>query len=93
MTKVVGLSHMAISRIWHTFGLQPHRTETFELSTDPLLVRPCARTPHPSSPRADARVPGHRRFLAPTLNRRTRREQPARPTNASECPFECSDHA
>ena len=29
---------MAISRIWHTFGLQPHRSETFKLSNDPLLV-------------------------------------------------------
>src|SRR6266508_1496335 len=38
MAKAVGLSHMAISRIWRTFGLQPHRTETFKLSTDPLLV-------------------------------------------------------
>jgi transposase len=38
MAKAVGVSHMAISRIWHTFGLQPHRTETFKLSTDPLLV-------------------------------------------------------
>ena len=38
MAKAVGLSHMAISRIWRTFGLQPHRSETFKLSTDPLLV-------------------------------------------------------
>ena len=38
MAKTVGLSHMAISRIWHTFGLQPHRTETFKLSNDPRLV-------------------------------------------------------
>jgi transposase len=38
MAKAVGLSHTAISRMWHTFGLQPHRTETFKLSTDPLLV-------------------------------------------------------
>ena len=38
MAKAVGLSHMAISRIWHTFGLQPHRSETFKLSNDPLLV-------------------------------------------------------
>ncbi len=29
---------MAISRIWHAFGLQPHRSETFKLSNDPLLV-------------------------------------------------------
>jgi transposase len=38
MAKAVGLSHTAISRIWHTFGLQPHRSETFKLSTDPQLV-------------------------------------------------------
>ena len=24
--------------IWHTFGLQPHRVETFKLSTDPHFV-------------------------------------------------------
>ena len=30
MAKAVGLSHMAISRISHTFGLQPHRSETFK---------------------------------------------------------------
>ena len=38
MAKAVGLNRMAISRIWQTFGLQPHRTETFKLSNDPLLV-------------------------------------------------------
>jgi transposase len=38
MAKAVGLSHMAISRIWRTFGLQPHRSETFKLSNDPRLV-------------------------------------------------------
>src|SRR6202035_1097009 len=38
MARSVGLSHMAIYRIWHTFGLQPHRSETFKLSNDPLLV-------------------------------------------------------
>jgi len=38
MAKAVGLSHMAISRIWHTFGLQPHRSETFKLSNDQLLI-------------------------------------------------------
>ncbi len=34
----VGLSQSAVVRIWHSFGLQPHRSETFKLSTDPLLV-------------------------------------------------------
>jgi transposase len=38
MAKAVGLSHMAVARIWRAFGLQPHRTETFKLSPDPLLV-------------------------------------------------------
>ena len=29
---------MTISRIWHAFGLQPHRTESFKLSPDPFLI-------------------------------------------------------
>src|SRR6202163_3023882 len=38
LAKATGLSRMTISRIWHAFGLQPHRTETFKLSPDPQLV-------------------------------------------------------
>jgi transposase len=38
MAKASGLSNATISRIWHSFSLQPHRTETFKLSPDPLLV-------------------------------------------------------
>lgn len=38
MARAAGLSRMAIHRIWRAFGLQPHRSETFKLSTDPLLV-------------------------------------------------------
>ena len=38
MACEVGLSHTAIKRIWHTFGLQPHRQENFKLSTDPFFV-------------------------------------------------------
>jgi transposase len=34
----VGLSQTAVVRIWRTFGLKPHRSETFKLSTDPQLV-------------------------------------------------------
>lgn len=33
-----GLSQTSIRRIWNAFGLQPHRTETFKLSKDPLFV-------------------------------------------------------
>jgi transposase len=38
LAQATGLSRMTISRIWHAFGLQPHRTETFKLSPDPLLI-------------------------------------------------------
>src|SRR5205085_763398 len=38
LAKATGYSHMTISRIWHAFGLQPHRSEAFKLSPDPLLV-------------------------------------------------------
>ena len=38
MAKETGLSHTTIRRIWTAFGLQPHRSETFKLSTDPLFV-------------------------------------------------------
>jgi len=38
MAAQVGLSQSAVSRIWRAFGLQPHRVESFKLSTDPLFV-------------------------------------------------------
>ena len=38
MADASGLSQTAVVRIWHAFGLQPHRTETFKLSTDPLFI-------------------------------------------------------
>ena len=38
MARATGLSHATIGRIWHAFGLQPHRTETFKLSPDPWLI-------------------------------------------------------
>ena len=37
MAKASGLSQTAVVRIWRAFGLQPHRAETFKLSTDPLF--------------------------------------------------------
>ena len=33
-----GLSRSTVSRIWRAFGLQPHRSETFKLSKDPLFI-------------------------------------------------------
>jgi transposase len=38
MARATKLSHMAVARIWRAFGLQPHRTETFKLSSDPFFV-------------------------------------------------------
>lgn len=38
MAKHSGLSQTAVSRIWRAFALQPHRTETFKLSKDPLFI-------------------------------------------------------
>ena len=38
MAKAAGMSQSAVSRIWRAFSLQPHRSETFKLSTDPLFV-------------------------------------------------------
>ncbi|MBK8763702.1 MAG: IS630 family transposase [Steroidobacteraceae bacterium] len=38
MAGEMKMSQTAISRIWRAFGLQPHRQETFKLSTDPLFV-------------------------------------------------------
>jgi transposase len=38
MAERTGLTQSAIVRIWHAFGLQPHKSETFKLSTDPFFV-------------------------------------------------------
>jgi len=38
MAKASGLSVGTVQRIWRAFGLQPHRVETFKLSTDPDFV-------------------------------------------------------
>ena len=38
MANKSGLSRSTIGRIWKDFGLQPHRTDGFKLSTDPFFV-------------------------------------------------------
>src|SRR3954452_8188122 len=38
MAKATGLSASTVGRIWRAYGLQPHRAETFKLSTDPLFA-------------------------------------------------------
>ncbi|MFD3686193.1 IS630 family transposase, partial [Nocardiopsis sp. NPDC058631] len=38
MATRTGLSQSTVSRIWRAFGLQPHRAESFKLSTDPFFI-------------------------------------------------------
>ena len=38
MARESGLSHTTVRRIWTAFSVQPHRSETFKLSGDPLFV-------------------------------------------------------
>jgi transposase len=38
MAKASGISTSSVQRIWRAFGLQPHRLETFKLSTDPDFI-------------------------------------------------------
>jgi transposase len=38
MAEKTGLSQTAVVRIWHAFGLQPHRVENFKISKDPQFV-------------------------------------------------------
>jgi transposase len=38
MAAEIGFSHTTIRRMWVAFGLQPHRSQTFKLSNDPLFV-------------------------------------------------------
>jgi hypothetical protein len=35
IARAVSHSPLTILRVWRAFGLQPHRSETFKLSTDP----------------------------------------------------------
>ena len=38
LAQKLKVSQSTVSRVWRAFGLQPHRVETFKLSTDPLFV-------------------------------------------------------
>jgi transposase len=38
LAKVTGMSQPTVSRIWRAFGLKPHLTEAFKLSTDPEFI-------------------------------------------------------
>lgn len=38
LARKLSVSQTTVSRAWRAFGLQPHRVETFKLSTDPLFI-------------------------------------------------------
>jgi transposase len=38
LARKLNMSQSTVSRAWRAFGLQPHRSETFKLSTDPLFI-------------------------------------------------------
>jgi len=38
MAQEAGVTQNAVVRIWHAFGLQPHRQETWKLSKDPQFI-------------------------------------------------------
>ena len=38
MANKIGISNSSVGRIWRAFGLKPHRSQTFQLSTDPLFI-------------------------------------------------------
>lgn len=38
LAKQLGLSQSTVSRMWQAFGLEPHRVESFTLSTDPQFI-------------------------------------------------------
>jgi transposase len=38
LAKQCGISQSTVGRIWRAFALQPHRSETFKLSKDPLFI-------------------------------------------------------
>jgi homeodomain-containing protein len=38
LARTLGMSQTAVSRIWRAFGLKPHLTQAFKLSTDPQFI-------------------------------------------------------
>lgn len=38
LAKELGVSPATVNRVWRAFGLQPHRSETFTLSNDPMFI-------------------------------------------------------
>src|SRR5438105_3516765 len=75
MAKASGISVSSVQRIWRAFGLQPHRIETFKLSTDPDFVVKSATLSGFTS----------RRPSTPSCSASMRRARFRRWTAASQC--------
>ena len=58
------MSPASVGRIWPAFGLKPHRSETFKLSTDPLFIEKVRDVVGPLSG-----PPGAGRGAAPSMRR------------------------
>jgi transposase len=73
----VGMSQSAVSRIWRAFALQPHRLESFRLSSDPLFIEKVLRhrRPLPEPTRGGARALRRREDAGPSA--RAQRADPA----------------
>jgi transposase len=51
LAKATGMSQSGVSRLWRAFGLKPHLTEAFKLSTDPEFIdKPRHRRALPQPP-------------------------------------------
>ena len=81
MAREASLSQTAVSRIWRAFGLQPHRQETFKLSTDPLFVEK-VRT-QPLLPLAPGSLSGAPMTTSATARRRCLRRWTLPPARSS----------
>jgi hypothetical protein len=38
MARAAGISASSVYRVWRALSLQPHRVDTFKLSTDPQFI-------------------------------------------------------
>ena len=60
----LGVSHMTVHRVWRDNRLQPHRSESFKFSTDPLLAEKVVLSESLHTSRFRKHVPGASTGLA-----------------------------
>ena len=77
--SATGMSQTSISLIWRAFGLQPHRAESFKLSTDPLFIEKVRDVVGP--------VPRPARAGGRALRGREEPDPGAQPVRSRSCPM------